>query len=309
MIDVEALGNRFPNRVQGQPLPSPPPPPAPAPTPQAGPAGPAGAAPRPKPPAGMRYNVAGKLVPIRNPAPGPGAPPPAPPPTPPPPAGARPPGAGGAPFVPAPAAPPPSNGGWGMPAGSPPPRPGASGPGFQPGDFNDPFNSFLAAVPMMNLNMNKQIGDAMATAGFSGNRYSSSAENAAGQIGAQNALAQNQLLQQTLYDFANKQQDRSLQADALGLQAGGMLDQMQQNRLTTPFQLGSYEQNRQDQFSNTAFQDWSQNRTGWLPMLMQAAMSQGAGSPGQIYQTSTPPTPGAANWLQLLGGLGSLFGG
>lgn len=338
MLDLEAINGRFPNRVQSQPLPSP----APAPSPAAG--GPVAPA-RPAPPAGMRYNAFGKLVPVRNVAPPPGGPAAPPAPMPGPAVGpgvpawlqqahpgatpqqlqqlyqgylgrnpnapgnaGRPPAPGGqtggvTPMPPAPASP---NGGWGMPPGAPPPSPGGSGPGFQPGDFNDPFNMFLSAVPGMNLNMQKQIGDAMATAGFSGNRYSSSAENAAGQIGAQNALDQNALLQKTLYDYANQRENRGLQADQLGLQTGQALDEMQRNRLQVPWGMGQYEQGRQDQFSNTAFQDWSQNRLGWLPMLLNAANAQGAGSPGQIYQTTQPGSPGLSPWISLLGGL---FGG
>jgi hypothetical protein len=191
-------------------------------------------------------------------------------------------------------------GGWGMPPQADGGQGQAGGPAGA-GNFNDPMNSFLAAVPMMNLNMNKQIGDAMATAGFSGNRYGTSAMNTAGQIGAENALAQNALLQKTLFDYSQGQEDRALQATGLGLQAGNALDQMQQNRLNLPFAQGAWEQGRQDNFSNMAYQDFERNKAGWLPMLLQAAMSQGNSSPGQIYQTSTPGSPGASDWLQLLG--------
>jgi hypothetical protein len=163
------------------------------------------------------------------------------------------------------------------------------------------MNSFLAAVPMMNLNMNKQIGDAMATAGFSGNRYGTSAMNTAGQIGAENALAQNALLQKTLFDYSQGQEDRALQATGLGLQTGNALDQMQMNRLQLPFSQAQYEQGRQDNFSRMAYDDFDRNRLGWLPFLSQNAMSQGNSSPGSVYTTQTPGSPGAADWLTLLG--------
>lgn len=190
-------------------------------------------------------------------------------------------------------------GGWGMPpqAGG---GQGQAGGAAGAGDFNDPMNSFLAAVPMMNLNMNKQIGDAMATAGFSGNRYGTSAMNTAGQIGAENALAQNALLQKTLFDYSQGQEDRALQATGLGLQTGNALDAMQQSRLQLPFSMGSWEQGRQDNFANQAYQDFERNKLGWLPFLSQNATSQGSSSPGSVYTTQSPGSPGAADWLSLI---------
>lgn len=324
---------RPPGAAQGQPLPT-----APAPnTPPPAAGQPPAAAPVP---AGMRRNARGQVVPIRNPGPGGGgnlpptaAPPPAP-------GTAGPavplwlsranPGASpvqlatmyqsylhnnpaaqgnhGGPAPGAPGAPPPAAvpggpavaGGWGMPPQAGGGQGQAGGPAGA-GDFNDPMNSFLAAVPMMNANMNRQIGDAMATAGFSGNRYGTSAMNTAGQIGAENSLAQNALLQKTLFDYSQGQENRALQATGMGLQTGQALDQMQQSRLQLPYGMFSGEQGRQDNFANMSYQDFERNKTGWMPMLLQAAMSQGNSSPGQIYQTSTPGSPGASDWLSLLG--------
>lgn len=170
--------------------------------------------------------------------------------------------------------------------------------------WNDPFNAFTAAIPLMNLNRDQQIADAMATAGFGGNRFGTFAAGKAAEIGAQNALAQNQLLLSTIGDYANRAEDRALAATGLGLQTGTALDRMQQDRLRLPFQLGSWEQGRQDDFSRMAYEDFERNKLGWFPSLMQLAMSQGSGSPGQIYQTTTSPgSPGVADWLQILGGL------
>lgn len=203
---------------------------------------------------------------------------------------------------------PPSSGG--PPTGYQPWMSGQQGGGF--GDaysFTDPFQQFLSAVPVMNLNRDKQISDSMAEAGFGGNRYGTYAAGKAAEIGGQTALQEDALLWNTLSDYGNKTQDRALQANQLGLNAAQLQDQMAQNRLLTPFQIAQYEQGRQDQFSNTAFQDWSQNRMGWLGPLLQAAMSQGAGSPGQIYTTQTPSSPGAVDYMPLITGLLGLFGG
>jgi hypothetical protein len=151
---------------------------------------------------------------------------------------------------------------------------------------------------MMNLNRDKQIADAMATAGFDGNRYGSFAAGKAAEIGAQTSLAQDHLLLSTLSDFANQQENRALGATGMGIQTAGMMDQMAQDRLKLPWQIAMGEQGRADQIAQMQYGD----RLGWFPHLLQAAMSQGTGTPGQIYSTTTPGQPGAADWLQLLGG-------
>lgn len=191
-----------------------------------------------------------------------------------------------------------------------------SGVNGQPGagtSFDDPISQVLAAIPAMNLNAQQQISGAMGSAGFTGNRWSSSAMNQAGQIGSQNAMQQNAMLTSALGDYANKAQDRSLAAANGSTALGGLLDQMAQNRITTPFAVGQYEQGRQDNFSNQAFQDWQQNKLGWFPYLLQAATSQGAGSPGQVVPITSAGKPGAIDYAQGLGGLagllGSFFGG
>lgn len=187
-----------------------------------------------------------------------------------------------------------------------------SGVNGQPGagtSFDDPISQVLAAIPAMNLNAQQQISGAMGNAGFTGNRWSSSAMNQAGQIGSQNAMQQNAMLTSALGDYANKAQDRSLQAAQGSTALGGLLDQMAQNRITTPFAVGQYEQGRQDNFSNQAFQDWQQNKLGWFPYLLQAATSQGAGSPGQVVPITSAGTPGAIDYAQGLGGLAGLLGG
>ena len=225
---------------------------------------------------------------------------------PPPPAGAPPPGQPGPPIFPSPAAPAAPAGGGAPPSGGPPP--GMPGSMPAPGAFNDPFSMFLSAVPGMRMNTTRQIGDAMAQAGFTGNRWGTSAMGKAGEIGAQGAAMENALLQKTLYDYANQVENRALQATGMGMGLGGMLDQMAQSRVRLPFELGQYEQQRADQMAMLPYLDFERNKLGWLPMLQEAAMSQGSGSPGQIFQTQTQGKPGAADWLTLLGGLFGGFG-
>lgn len=214
----------------------------------------------------------------------------------------------------------PASGGMGGPTPMPsqpsygggyPPSQGQYPPQQQQGygdpySVTDPFQQFMAAVPVMNMNRDKQISDSMAEAGFGGNRYGSFAAGKAAEIGGQTALQQDALLWKMLSDYGNQTQDRALQASGLGIQSAQAQDQMAMNRLQMPFLMGQYEQNRQDQFANTAYQDFDRNRLGWLGWMGQLAGGQGAGSPGQIYTTQTPGSPGAVDYLPLLM---SLFGG
>jgi hypothetical protein len=199
--------------------------------------------------------------------------------------------------------------GWPMPGGEmpgmPPWMPQAQPQGYS---FDDAYNVFLSAAPVMNANAQRQIADSMAAAGFTGNRWSSSAEQKAGEIGSENALQQNAMLNQLLYGMTESDKNRALQATQQSIGLGGMLDQQAQDRIRLPFEVGQYEQGRQDRFANQAYQDFENNKLGWLPMLLQGAMSQGSGSPGQIYQTQgSPASPGALDWLTALGPIFGAF--
>lgn len=229
------------------------------------------------------------------------------------------------PFVPSPAPAPgtPVFGGFGggmfsgSPGGGSPgggqgypgmPQPGGPGSPIMPGgqDFRDPMMSFLSAVPLMNLNMRKQIDDAMGQSGMTGNRWSTSAQNTAGQIGAENALAQNAMFTNALTGYANDQENRALQASGMGMQLGQMFDQQAQDRVKLPFQIGAYEQGRQDDFSKMAYDDFDRNRLGWLPTMLSAASGQSGGSSGTLVPVpGQPAKPGAADYMTLLA---QLFG-
>lgn len=250
--------------------------------------------------------------PVAAPPPSTPTPPPAAPapPTPGPPVGGTPnaPGAGPMPGPPAGGMPPGGGYGPGDPPASPWGGMPAGGP-LAPGvanEFEDPMMMFLSAVPAMRLNTQKQLSDAMAQAGMGGNRWGTSAQRTAGQIGAESAMQENALMSNLLSNYANNQENRALQATGQATNLGGMLDQMAQSRVALPFQVGGYEQGRQDDFSKMAFDDWSANRLGWMGPLLQAAMSQGAGSPGspgQIIPITEGGKEGTADWLALLAGM------
>jgi hypothetical protein len=179
-------------------------------------------------------------------------------------------------------------------------------PGVQ-NEFTDPMMMFLSAVPAMRLNTQKQISDAVSQAGMSGNRWGTSAQRAVGQIGAEAGMQENALLSSLLSDYANNQENRALQATGQGMQLGGLLDQLAKDRVQMPFGVGAYEQGRQDDFAKRAYEDFEQNKLGWLDRFLPAAASQGAGSPAQPGQIISVPgeaaKPGGADWLTLLAGL------
>lgn len=216
------------------------------------------------------------------------------------------------PFVPAPppgtpvGSTPSPGGGYGPLGGAPPGYPSAGSPIYQgpPGsDYRDPLLPLMSLFPLMNVNRDKQIAEGLAQAGGGGNRFGTYAANTAAQIGAETGMQQNAMIQKALLDFANGQQDRSLAAGGMGMQLGSLMDQMAQDRVRLPAELGQYEQGRQDRFSNLAYEDFERNKLGWLPLLLGSAQGQHGPTPGPIYQTQTPGDPGLAPLLELFKGL------
>jgi hypothetical protein len=213
-----------------------------------------------------------------------------------PPGSTPPPGAppGGPGSPPSPALPPPVTT---SPTGAPQP------PGQKPPGLRDIYDVYLSTVPIMEQERDKQISSAMATAGFSGNRYGSSAIRTAGQIGAETALKQNQLLNTLMHDQNEADANRSLQSAGLGLQQAQLDDQMQRSRLDQLFNFGRWEQGRTDDYARLGYEDFERNKYGLLPLLIQFAGSQSGGSPGTPYTVQQPGGTGAADWLTLLAGL------
>lgn len=178
--------------------------------------------------------------------------------------------------------------------------------GFSYGDYNDPYNAYLSSIPVMQQAMQQNIGGAMAAAGGTGTRYGSAALERAGQIGASTALQQNQMLNELMFNQANKDLDRQMQTIPLQMQLGQMIEQGTQNRLGALSGFGQWEQGRMDDFSKMAYEDFENNKYGLLPLLLQAATSQGAGSPGspasymQIQTSAGSPPDIDPNWITQL---------
>lgn len=176
-----------------------------------------------------------------------------------------------------------------------------------PGDFNDPYNAYLAAIPVMETIRDQEISQAMGQAGFTGNRYSTSAMNTAGRIGQDTSNQLNHMLNQTMYDQSQQDLNRALQASGMGMQLGAMQDELQRNRLNQLFGFGQYEQGRQDNFANMAYQDFLNSRMGYLPLLAQVLGGVGAPNPGTPVQTVTNPGSPPKIPPELLPFLTSLF--
>ncbi|HBY61923.1 MAG TPA: hypothetical protein DEH78_19050 [Solibacterales bacterium] len=207
----------------------------------------------------------------------------------------------------------PAGGDWGMGGGAGGYFPGqAPQPmGFQQQSFYDPYALYASQLPLIQQGMHDNLANAMAGAGFTGNRFGTSAQRLAAQEGVRASNQANALLMQTLYGQANADQDRALQATAQSMQLGGLLDQMNQNRFQALFPMAQWEQARQDQMARFYYDDWYRRMMDPLQLMNQFFGSQGSGSGGTPIQTVTNPgRPGAADTLgAILPILTGLFGG
>lgn len=248
-------------------------------------------------------------------------------------------------------APTPQGGGWAPTpgGGGPGPSPGpgmdfGNLPGNQlggwesagglPGAFHDPYSPILAALPVLQQQSTRSINDAMAQSGLTGSRYSSGAQQAVAQEGGELANRFNELFANTLYQNAQGELDRGLQATMAGmgyggqdydralrageqllgagegnlgriLQAAGMggdlanwQETFERQRLSDLMGFGQYEQQRQDAQAAQAYNDFIGARQGWIPQLFGLAGS-GAQNPTQppYIQDVTPGKPGLLDFI------------
>lgn len=231
-------------------------------------------------------------------------------------AGVQRPGAGAAPPPPdtgggPPTEPPPSTPPAGPPAGGPPaaPPPTGGGPfgpgGYSPGNIMDIYRN---AAGVMDIERDAAVKDALAAAGATGNRFSTATENTVADIGGQYGLRKNQLMSDLLYRQTQSDLDRALQATGMQMQndqfrnqlgwqawqnsldrplqafpqlmnAIGQQHQMGIDKLQVPFDIFSQEQQWQNMWNMLPYQDWQQNKLGYLPYLFN--MIGGIGPPYQ----------------------------
>jgi hypothetical protein len=124
-------------------------------------------------------------------------------------------------------------------------------------------------------------------------------------MGLEDTRFQNQLR----FQGGQSDLDRMLQAAGLGISAGQAQDQMAQDRLRLPFQIGSWEQGRQDEFSRLPYDEFMQSRLGFLPQLFDLIASQGGtgGMSGQYGMQTTSGSPGFMDYLGAFAPYLSLF--
>ncbi|HSR52505.1 MAG TPA: tail fiber domain-containing protein, partial [Acidobacteriota bacterium] len=188
----------------------------------------------------------------------------------------------------------------------------------------DVYRGFL---PVADEAIRSGVSDAMATAGFTGNRFSTSAMNRAGEVGGRVAQNLGSELLRRLYDQTQADLDRGLSATGMGLQneqfrnqlgfqgqenfqdrllratslvpqLAGSEEAIRRGRLQTPFDIFRYEQDRQDRYPLLSMDDFNRSRLGYFPYLAQLAQSRGAGQYVPPITTQQGGSPGLVDFGQ-----------
>jgi hypothetical protein len=139
-------------------------------------------------------------------------------------------------------------------------------------------------VPIMELNRDRNLMESATQLGLSGSRYGKPMTESAAKIGGETALAEDALLGQLLYDTEQAERDRWMQGFGLANQQLGI----QNDWFQTLGALGLAEQQRADDFSGLAYNDWVE-RQRWaletfIPLLFgpggEAVLEQVGGTAG-----------------------------
>lgn len=162
-----------------------------------------------------------------------------------------------------------------------------------PASIWDVYNS---AIPVMQMERDRNIGQSLSQAGFNGTRFSTGAQNNVAQIGADTALRQNELLANLMYGQGQSDADRALQATGQGMQLGNQIEQMNRNRIGDLFNMGAWEQQRGDSLAQAPYQDYQANMRGWLPELLSLIGAQGAASYVPPITTTQGGSPGLLDY-------------
>jgi len=189
------------------------------------------------------------------------------------------------------------------------PYTGEQGTSGQVGGFDDPYSLYLSLAPIMQRNADREIGSAIGSIGMTGNRYSSGAQRAAGQIGANTAMDMNALLTGTLQNQYNTDADRAMMAASGLLNASGQVEGALGQRYGSMSgaledRMRAWEQQRQAAMSSMRAQyaDFEKNKYGTLPMLM-GALSTSIGSPPEPILTTSGGKEGYGTQLMDLAAL------
>jgi hypothetical protein len=138
----------------------------------------------------------------------------------------------------------------------------------------NPLDVFDSLVPFAEDQLNDQIFNAMAAAGFTGNRYGTSAQRSAAEIGGEAGLALDAQLSQLLYGTFINNQQMALQAALGGGQLGLGFASILNNQLNQLGNFGRFEQGRGDDIASMLYNSFQNNQYGLLPLLLGAAQGQ-----------------------------------
>jgi hypothetical protein len=164
------------------------------------------------------------------------------------------------------------------------------------GDFGDPYNVYLSTVPLMNQVRDYQIGDSMAKAGFTGNRYSTHAMEQAGRIGGETTLALQQKLNELLYGQTNQDLDRALQAAIAGGSLGMNIDSLTGSRMGAMGSLASADQARANAAARAKFSAMNQPEPDNFGRIL-SIINASTRLPGDTnVQTQSGAEPGAIDY-------------
>lgn len=191
-----------------------------------------------------------------------------------------------------------------------------SGAGYDLGAPLDPetqlgganaYDVYQSSLPELNRAREYNVNAALGQAGMGGSRFGTNTERNVAQVGADAASHQNKMLMDLLYNQQQGDLNRGLQASQIGLQEAGLEDQMMQNRINQMFGMGQWETGRQDQFAQMAYNDFEQNKLGWLPLLMQWAGGSGMPAQGGPSGSMTEGGPGAMDYAMQAAMMGSMM--
>lgn len=198
---------------------------------------------------------------------------------------------------------------WDYYGAPPPPQPSV---GYEPGDFNDPFNQYLATIPLAMRQAQTAIGGGIASLGR-GARHGTAGMNIAGQIMGQTAQGMNRDLLQTLYAHSQGDLDRKLQASMGLLSASPQVEEALQNRLGMRMDVWGDQAKAAQRaaaqrmaYERARLSEFERNKYGTLPMLM-GALSNGTGGGMEPITSTSGGQRGLIDYALDFGNLNALW--
>lgn len=197
---------------------------------------------------------------------------------------------------------------FGPPAGDFPDAGGFDFPAFGDGGANpNPLDVFASLTPFLEDLRDRQVWDSLAEAGYTGNRYSTSAQRTAAEIGGRTGLEMQAALSELLYNTFLANQGFSLQALGLAPQLALAQNSIDLSRLGALQGFGQFEQGRADDIAQILFNTFNQNQYGLLPLLLQGAFG-GSQTPSLLGIPGVSDPSGFDQAIDLATLLAQLFG-